>query len=238
MPSNDALQQTGALLAPAADRGRCQLDMIWAGSVREATRDSGEWLFVDIGFSCEGASCGILFGEGKPAAVTFGGLREQVVGAAVRSDAPLNLVIEAPLSVAFNSRGNPTGRSIERQGTKTRYWYVGLGCAVLCAATYLLRSVVDAGAKREVRLFEGFVSFKPQRTRSSHVGDVQALRDVVWYPDQRRGVIVAPEQLAVKTTDTVCSAFKVAGLDLGIPPVITVALANPALQPTPARGRG
>jgi hypothetical protein len=207
--------------------------MIRAGSVTEAVRHSGDWLFIDIGFSCEGASCGVVFGESEPKALTFAGLRETVIEAVRRPERRLNLVIEAPLSVAFNSRGNPTGRSIERQGTKTRYWYVGLGCAVLAAATYLLRSVMDAEANAEIRLFEGFVSFKPQRTRSSHVHDVGALRDVIWHPDRRLGSIVAPERLAVAPTDTVCSAFKVAGMDFGIPPVIT-AMANNALNPTGA----
>ena len=32
---------------------------------------------------------------------------------------------------------------------------------MIVAATYLLRAVVDSGTWREIRLFEGFASFKP-----------------------------------------------------------------------------
>jgi hypothetical protein len=133
---------------------------------------------------------------------------------------PLNLLLEAPLSIAFTKDGNPTGRSIEKGPEGTRYWYVGLGCAVLVAATHLVRAVAAADAQREIRLFEGFVSFKPKGVRSRHTDDVAGLRDVVWHPERYPAAITPPEKLALDPTDVVCSAFAVLGLDTGIPPVI------------------
>jgi hypothetical protein len=194
-----------------------------AGHLRDVHRDSGEWLFVDIGFAREAKTCGLLQGGGSAEAVTFGVLRDRVVRAAIEGEAaPLNLLIEAPLSVAFTTNGNPTGRSIERRPEGTRFWYAGLGCAVLVAATYLVRAIASAKVKREIRIFEGFVTFKPKTARSSHIDDVLHLRDVVWQPEKYPGAITPPEKLALDPTDIVSSAFAVLGLDLGVPPVISV----------------
>jgi hypothetical protein len=128
--------------------------------VAEIHRESGEWLFVDIGFSRDGATCGVLAGSGKPEAVSFATLKKRVLDSIARRGSQLNLLVEAPLSVAFTAKGNPTGRSVERQGSRTRYWYVGLGSTVLLATAYLLRAVVQSGSRRKIRLFEGFVSFQ------------------------------------------------------------------------------
>ena len=48
-------------------------------------------------------------------------------------------MIEAPLSVCFNKKGNPTGRSIEFaeiKGETSRYWHQA--CGIMVAATYLI----------------------------------------------------------------------------------------------------
>jgi len=131
---------------------------------------------------------------------------------------PINLVIETPLSVSFDSNGNPKGRKIEKQNNKTRYWYVSLGTTVMVAAMYLLRAIVDLQPTTEVRLFEGFVSFKDRNKSSNHSRDVLALRDVVINGD--RDAIIAPEALKIDDSDLLQSAFLVAGVDLGIPPVL------------------
>jgi hypothetical protein len=135
---------------------------------------------------------------------------------------PLNLVLEAPLSVAFSATGNPTGRAVEKRDGKARYWYLGLGCGVLVAATYLLRSIFDSPRSREIRLYEGLVSFKPAKVRSSHASDVLALRSIVFQQPSNAGKIVAPEQLRASPCDRLQSAFAVSGFDFGIPPVIAV----------------
>jgi hypothetical protein len=128
--------------------------------------------------------------------------------------------------VAFNNKGNPTGRSVERFDTQTRYWYVGLGCGVLVAATHLLRQLHDHASRRPIRLFEGFVSFKVRTARSRHQDDVTALREVVWHPERHHGAIIPPDALQMRPTDSLRSAFAVAGMDFGIPPVIVAAVAQ------------
>lgn len=196
--------------------------MIRAGLPIEANRNSGEWIFVDLGFAQAAKSCGLLVGDGKPKEVSFSQLTTEILDIVAADEDPLNLLIEAPLSVAFNANGNPTGRSIERREQQTRYWYVGLGCSVLVAATYLLRSIHDAQSHREIRLFEGFASFKPKGIRSSHSNDVLNLRKIIWEDASKSGYIVSPDQLTASPEDSLMSAFWVSGMDFGIPPVVAI----------------
>jgi hypothetical protein len=206
-----------------AFKGRYGNDkMIRAGHVSEVTRTSGEWVFADVGFSRAARSCGLLVGQGDACEVTFAELVGRIGDVASQQGPPMHLLIEAPLSVAFTALGNPTGRTVERRGTKTRYWYVGLGCGVLMSAMYLLHGVAAKQLGREVRLFEGFASFKTKETRSSHARDVLRLRDVVWEPRRHPGAIVPPEDLRVESSDLLSSAFKVAGMDFGVPPVVRI----------------
>lgn len=198
--------------------------MIRAGLMEEVDRASGAWVFVDLGFAQSARSCGIVEHDGEPVELTFAGLCERVSRVASEAGGPLNLLLEAPLSVAFLPNGNPTGRAVERRGRDTRYWYVGLGCTVLTAATYLLREVVERHPRREVRLFEGFVSFKAKGVRSSHAGDVLALREAVWRGPAVGHAVVPPERLAAAPDHVVRSAFAVAGMDFGVPPVIMAEL--------------
>jgi len=192
---------------------------IRAGRVEEAIHSSGEWAFIDPGFSRNAKSCGFLVEDGHPVPLTFADLQARLIALASVDGHPLNLVLEAPLSVAFGPLGNPVGRSIELRGSQSRYWYVGLGCGVLVAATYLLRALTDAQPRREIRLFEGLVSFKPKCVRSSHLKDVLLLRRIVW-GEQGFGQIVAPEALASAPDHLLVSAFRVAGMNYGVPPVI------------------
>lgn len=196
--------------------------MIRAGLTTEGNRTSGEWIFVDLGFAQAAKSCGLLLGDGKPKEVSFSQLKTEVLEIVVADGRPLNLLIEAPLSVAFNENGNPTGRLVERREKQTRYWYVGLGCSVLVAATYLLRAIHDAQSKREIRLFEGLASFKPKGVRSSHSDDVLNLREIIWEGNLKSGRIVPPEQLAASPKDRLLSAFLVAGMDFGVPPIVVL----------------
>jgi hypothetical protein len=124
--------------------------------------------------------------------------------------------------VAFNAHGNPVGRSIEKRNNQSRYWYVGLGCSVLVSTTYLLRALLEAPRSREVRLFEGLASFKPQGQKSLHSNDVLKLRKLVWDQRPELGQIVAAEALAISRQDLVVSAFSVAGMDFGVPPVVVL----------------
>jgi hypothetical protein len=196
--------------------------MIRAGTAAEANRTSGEWVFVDLGFAEKAKSCGLLLGDGEPEEVAFSQLKARLLAVVTSDDKPLNLLIEAPLSVAFNEHGNPTGRVIEKRECKTRYWYVGLGCSVLVAATYLLRTLHDANPRREVRLFEGLASFKPKGVRSSHSNDVVSLRKVVCDFGSTSGFVVPAEKLAASPKHKLLSAFLVAGMDFGVPAVVAL----------------
>lgn len=172
------------------------MSIIRAGTVNEVHPESGDWVFVDLGFAQDGQkSCGLLEPNKAPATYTFGGLVHRLKTLLVDGQLPLNLVLEAPLSVAFSSQGNPLGRLVEkRRDGRTRYWYVGLGCSVLTSATYLLRQLTDSPRTRDIRLFEGFVSFKPKGQSSDHGADVLALRQVVCNPSAAN--VFGPDQLA------------------------------------------
>ncbi len=195
---------------------------IRSGTVSESTRRSGQWAFVDMGFANGKRSCGIVVDDGEARALTFSALQAELAALCTDGSSPLNLLIEASLSVAFGAHGNPAGRSVEKRGGQSRYWYVGLGCSVLVAATYLLRSIVELPPSREIRLFEGLVSFKTKGLPSSHTDDVMALREVAWTLDGTKGRIVSPDALAMVPGDRVISAFRVAAMDFGVPPVIVV----------------
>lgn len=196
--------------------------MIRSGTVPDVQRDSGDWVFVDIGFSTRTASSALLVGDGLPERVPFGALVQRVVQIARQGSTRLNLLIEAPLSVAFNDRGNPTARTLEKRGRQTRCWYAGPGPGVLVAATYLLRHVHESQLARDVRLFEGFVSFKFKEFPSSHAGDVVKLRSVVWRSRECQQSILAPNQIRVNPGDLLISAFRVCGMDFGVPPIVVV----------------
>lgn len=195
---------------------------IRAATIAEASRSSGDWVFVDLGFASRARSCGLLVGGGEAQTLSFSELQNAILALCIKQSKPLNVLLEAPLSVAFGPNGNPIGRSVEKRNGQTRYWYVGLGCSVLVAATYLLRSINDLPVTREIRLFEGLVSFKQKSIPSSHTQDVTALREVIWTHDPSKGRIVSPEALVSNQGDRVFSAFRVANMDFGIPPVVAV----------------
>lgn len=192
-----------------------------AGSIADVRWDSGLWIILDIGFSERNKTCGLAIGLAEPVCRTFSAAKQQVADAALKSDQNVNLLIEAPLSVSFDSRDNPTGRSVERNGQRTRYWYVGAGASVMVAAMYLLRQVCELESLKTVKLFEGLISFKSKNVRSDHIRDVRLLREAIQNPNQYPDCIVGPNKLQRNPTDRLVSALSVMGLpELGIPPVI------------------
>jgi len=74
----------------------------------------------------------------------------------------------------------------------------------------------------KIRLFEGFASFRPKGIRSSHEADAICLREVAWNPERYTGAVVAPEDFALTSTDVLSSAFRVAGMGFGVPPVVKI----------------
>ncbi|MEN8134394.1 MAG: hypothetical protein ABFS18_02505 [Thermodesulfobacteriota bacterium] len=192
--------------------------MIRAGTTKEIKWDSGNWVFLDIGFANKSSSCGLLFGNDDPDEVTFNEATEIICEYLSKQQQATNLVIEAPLSVSFDLKGNPKGRKPEKQNGKTRYWYVGLGCTVLVATFYLIKSITDSKPPAEVRLFEGFVSFKSKGKVSNHSKDVLLLRRAVKKTEPWN--IISPKDLRMDETDVISSAFKVGNMDYGVPPII------------------
>ena len=195
--------------------------MIRAGTKSEIVLSSGEWLILDTGFAKTGRrTCGLLVNRESPVEIDFNEATERLCHFIANSTKPVNLVIEAPLSVAFDSKGNPTGRAVEKQGSETRYWYTGPGCAVMIAALYLVRAITETTSNVEIRLFEGFVSFKEKGTESNHSMDVKRLREVIVNPNRYPESIIESEALKMNDSDRLQSAFLVAGIDVGIPPLI------------------
>ena len=210
---------------------------IVAGRADDINKNSGQWLIVDIGFSSTARSCGVWDSsadEENPArAVTFAELKSIVIEEAQKAGTqPLNLLIEAPLSVAFQPNGNPTRRLSDTWTdvdgeTQRRDWYVNAGAVTLIAASYLLRALHGCQRQREVRLFEGFVSFKSASTghkseadrEKEHKRDVRLLKDAVW--DDIGARRYAPEELGQEPHRRIESAFPFLDERL-IPPVIRI----------------
>ena len=216
---------------------------ISAGSVNDIRKDSGRWMIVDIGFSTRESSCGVWTSTGELNAVTFGELKCKVIQEAEKAyPLSLNLLLEAPLSVAFNNDGNPTRRSCDqiRINKKLEYrdFYVNAGATTLIAADHLLRQLRGSDRQGDVRLFEGLVSFKSKDTESCHIEDVLKLKAIVCNPTtacishphkfgqagkciQSAACIFGPEQFPMRPEDRVQSAFAFLNTDL-IPPVIRI----------------
>ena len=183
---------------------------IVAGFCEDIRRDSGEWLIVDIGFSSNEATCGIWDEAQQPRVVKFGDLVKLTKGKAKeKSQEPLNLLIEAPLSVAFQCNRNPSRRKCDTKGNIHRDWYVNAGATTLLAASYLLQELVECEGRRRVRLFEGLVSFKRSgsapKTKAGRIeankADVLKLKNCVWH--EANDQIFAPSDLRQNPTDII-----------------------------------
>lgn len=192
--------------------------MIYAGDIEKVQWSKDYWIIFDIGFSNKLATCGLLFGNGTPHNVQFGEAVAEVIEEISRHK-DINLVIEAPLSVAFDKMGNPKGRTIEKRGKRTRYWYFGAGCTVLVATTYFLRQLYDSNPSGNIKLFEGLVSWKIKGAKSDHAKDVLLLMETIKSTNPVQDY-KNPSDLTLDDDDVLESAFKVAGMDFGIPPVI------------------
>lgn len=202
---------------------------IRAGTMEQLKHPRGQWAIVDVGFAMSPKkTCGFLVSSlpqhdelPEPRNLTYGELTNELKTIVTKADVdPLHLVLEAPLSAAFDDVGNPVGRSCERYGSKTRYWYVGLGCSILVASLYLIKNLVDALPRREIRLFEAFVSFKDSDKESDHRHDVKAILSVLTRgPDGESGFF---EPEALRTGCTLTSVLQLLGLDETPPPIIRV----------------
>lgn len=187
-------------------------DIVWEGA---------PWVIWDAGVS----GCGLVKGNvEKPETLDFAGSKKKIKEW-VAQQPVTNLVIEAPLSAAFRSDGQPIGREGEKDDSgQARYWYMGAGAGVMLATLYLLRDLqADSSAgKHEVRLFEGLVSFKTGGKNSDHAADVTALRNVVKGCPGAGGKIC--EAAPMDNEGDIESIGALLGVDLGgIPPMIIAA---------------
>jgi hypothetical protein len=205
---------------------------IYAGDSADVDWNKGKWIFLDVGFSNHRRSCGLLVGDGKPCDLLFSEAQHEIKKVISGSQSLVNLVIEAPLSVCFDSIGNPKRRKIEYEGGKTRAWYCGPGCSVMVAAMYLIREIHECRPRIPVRLFEGFVTFKDTVKRSRHKEDVTSLRSFVQNPQTSPGSIYTDHNLREDPSDKLLSATALLGFDVGIPPVI-----KPISKGPPSRHR-
>lgn len=192
--------------------------MIKAGNIKDIQWSNGNWLIFDIGFSNNKKSSALLFNNNKPNVYQYNEAVTKVIEL-IRNHATVNLVIEAPLSIAFDRKGNPKGRIVEKKGQRTRYWYFGPGCTVLVATTHFMRKLVDSKLTSNVRLFEGFVSYKEKGNISDHLRDVQLLKKAIMSRNPLK-YYIEPHELKLADNDILESAFKVAKMDFCIPPVI------------------
>ena len=201
---------------------------IIAGRTTDINRGSGQWLIVDIGFSSTNPTCGVWNGTGEPSVVTFGelvGLATEEVQKPVTQ--ALNLLLEAPLSKAFQQNKNPIRRSCDSQGGKLRLWWTNAGATTLIAANELLLALDACQGQRNVRLFEGFVSFKRSEDTptskaariAAHKEDVLKLKNAVWTGANAQ--IIDPGELRQNPGDRIESAFPFFDKKL-IPPVIRI----------------
>jgi hypothetical protein len=163
--------------------------MSWIAGTIEDVKEIDNWFVMDIGFSNSSKSCGVVtvHNNGKPAEdeIYYG----EIIGKfqdfikKVKEGESIGLIIEAPLSIAFNNTPgkvkdrNPVGRKgIEKDNVSTRYWYVGAGAAVTLATVHFLHKIKNELAAEKIYLFEGLISFKNDTTKKlSHQRDALAL---------------------------------------------------------------
>ena len=196
---------------------------IRAGSQVEINTLEGDWLFIDLGFHGTEATSGVLkiLNPGAQEALqgnfTFGDtvdVTTQTIHERVRT--PLNLVLEAPLSMTFGNAGNPITRACDIGNGLARPWTAGAAPIVTVSAISLLTKLRDAGIEREVRLFEGFVSGRPDL---DHVGVCRLLRDAVWQLTERQ--IFVGDEIKQNANDEFLTILWILGMGpIAVPPVI------------------
>ena len=116
---------------------------------------------VDMGFSGKRKSCGVSIaapGEYPTAAPHRFGTAAETSANFLRDHRGGVLVIEAPLSAAFDNSRNPRARGEFEDGDKPRWWSFGAGVQMALAALFFCRRLNELLPKNlAVHLVEGFV---------------------------------------------------------------------------------
>ena len=176
-----------------------------------------DWAFLDIGFSGKSKTSGLLLpGMSEAKNVLWKASKTQIIECAKQKSGALHLMIEAPLSMAFDQAGNPIGRKFEKRGNKTRYWYLQGGAVTMVAASLL---IADAWNDADVNiiLYEAFLSFKTQKT--DHKADAVLMRDAI---GGRNAGVRYSESIKLNTSDKLFSSTHKFGMDFGIPPTFLI----------------
>ena len=206
---------------------------IIAGQFDQINEHSGDWLIVDIGISPTTRSCGVWHGPDTLDAINFGKLVALAIEKVERrGQPPLNLLIEAPLSIALRTDNGAALRLCDTWEGKKRFWHYQAGATTLLAAQMFLRALYECQTRqRKVRLFEGHVSFKVGGSTGAqgHKDDAWALREAVW--NEKNGQRFEPHKLIKEESKLrIESPFPFFKKDL-IPPVIRIVpVVNPYEQ--------
>jgi hypothetical protein len=155
---------------------------------------------VDLGFAENDESCGVAWRRpgrnGGEMELSFGDCLSFVAELVASVPDVAALIVEAPLSGCFNDMGNPIAREYDSKWNgksleSGRGWYYGAGGAVALGAIFFLRRLRELTVIRPatIVLFEGFVSFKHQRT--THVDDARTLLEL-FASDKPGCRVVAP----------------------------------------------
>jgi hypothetical protein len=142
----------------------------------EISRLSCPHIAIDLGYSHDAASCGIMHSKIKEATTLQFGAAIKETARLVEQVGPCLLILEAVLSTYHDERGNPDIRGVFERG---RGWYYGPGVATYAAATRFLRMLrQNCSSDVTVYLAEAFVSFKKKRSR--HSDDARVIFDSFW----------------------------------------------------------
>ena len=225
----------------------CDIEKVRQKCEKEKPKLVEDWIFVDIGFAPpQNKSCGVAIGTCEAEEVTFAELVGKVTEAVKKPGKPLNLLLESPLSMAFDTDGNPQPRifewSTKSQGNHSpkwsknfidgthRGWYYQAGATTRGGAERLIWELHKRIRRREIRLFEGFVPRKKgdKQKPGDHAKVAAKLRNVV------KGEIVCPIVHPHQITDGRLSAhlWPITGIegwdsneppaDCMIPPVVWI----------------
>lgn len=190
-----------------------------AGAIDELR--AGNLLTIDLGFAEQARSSAWAMDDRDPECGTFAMLRDVVLDTVKKKAGPVAILIEAPLSMAFNKDGNPTARAIEIDDQRRRRnWYSGPGASVLVAAAHLLGEMAQGRIARDVYIFEGFKSFRIAGERSDHRQDVRELRAVARGDATCQGGVVQPQYLPRDESDELRPLLSLLGFKSEIPAVV------------------
>jgi hypothetical protein len=142
-------------------------------------------LAIDMGFSGKTASCGLAFRNQHGSAIEPKNYKfnDCALRAAEILASNMNsvMILEAPLSAAFNSDGNPQSRGDFEAAPKPRWWSIGPGAAISLAAMYFLRELCQR-VPNDIRcnLVEGFVTGVES---GNHADVAESLLNNLWNLD-------------------------------------------------------